>query len=789
MLKFFRTYQRFFFLITTIIVVITFSFFGTYQALSGSSTDSKTAFTTTTGTKVSNSELSALTNFLSSDAKDQLTYGKHWVANLLNDGVVRNDLLQTGLAEMLVKNYSETLKNDLSSRFAKEKNYIPYAHPEIPTVNAETAWNYFAPALKTHFNALKFSDTPTSEKSFHHRVKLYLAEDAFPSPLLRQILRYQENQYSWMPRDPALEQTDLSLFGYHSIKDWFGPRFLELMGQFIINASNIAENRGYIVSKEEVMTDLVHNMEMNIKYTRSAFPSANNNELFQEQLRILNIDAGTAIKVWRHVMLFRRLFHEAGNSILTDTMLYKDFQNYADETTTVDLYKLPDHLHFKNFIELQQFETYIQAVSPDYSEAEPSLLLPAEFLSPEEVKINYPELVQKRYLLEIAEVNKGNLNIKVGVKQLLDWELAEENWGSIKGKATVLGIHHGNTREERFSAFSTLDDVSKGNIDSYARTAIVNNHPEWLTDAIKQSVGQKKIIKIQYKGGDTPITGITDGEALIKMLDSNDKEALQFFSADNIHYYKINVLDRSLDEIVPFAEAIRSSALNTIINNNIQNHYLELREKHSDEFKNDDGEWKPLVNIRDKVVQDLYGTLLTAIHDDYISSNISDAKPTGNFGARHRFYCYMRKIQEQLKKGNDSSVTASAQEERYDDKIIPAKALSEQWNLKRTSHPIRKGLDSIIDSNEVFSLNPLEWSKITLPPDGNISFFHIVDRFTPEADVIAKVSQGQTLLSHDAQRFLMHDLLQEISEKNAISLAYSNVIDEEDDQDPVRQNL
>ena len=46
---------------------------------------------------------------------------------------------------------------------------------------------------------------------------------------------------SWVSPDPSLERTDLFLFGYHFIEDWFGPRFIRLVSEFIINAARAAE--------------------------------------------------------------------------------------------------------------------------------------------------------------------------------------------------------------------------------------------------------------------------------------------------------------------------------------------------------------------------------------------------------------------------------------------------------------------------------------------------------------------------------------------------------------------
>jgi len=58
------------------------------------------------------------------------------------------------------------------------------------------------------------------------------------------------------------------LFGYHTAEDWFGPRFVKLVSEFVINSAKIAEQRGYKVSKEETLVDLMRNVETSFQQIR-----------------------------------------------------------------------------------------------------------------------------------------------------------------------------------------------------------------------------------------------------------------------------------------------------------------------------------------------------------------------------------------------------------------------------------------------------------------------------------------------------------------------------------------
>ena len=57
MLDFFRRHQRYFFAVITVVIVISFSFFGTYSTLSNSSFREQIAFTNVDGTDVTRHEL------------------------------------------------------------------------------------------------------------------------------------------------------------------------------------------------------------------------------------------------------------------------------------------------------------------------------------------------------------------------------------------------------------------------------------------------------------------------------------------------------------------------------------------------------------------------------------------------------------------------------------------------------------------------------------------------------------------------------------------------------------
>lgn len=127
MLEFFRRYQRYFYLVITIVTIISFSFFGTYSTLNSSNAwREQIAFTAINGKEVTRYDVDEMAIFLATDSEDKLLFGGMWGPNFLNDGVIRKDFLETGLAQELIAYYQGDLEEELQKKLEKEKtlNYI-----------------------------------------------------------------------------------------------------------------------------------------------------------------------------------------------------------------------------------------------------------------------------------------------------------------------------------------------------------------------------------------------------------------------------------------------------------------------------------------------------------------------------------------------------------------------------------------------------------------------------------------------------------------------------------------
>jgi GcvH upstream region-like protein len=739
-----------------------------------------------------------MTNFIASDAEDKKLLGGMWGPNFLNDGVVRKNLLQTGLSEGLVASYAADVNQDLQQRLEKEKRYQLYAHPQAKFLNVENAWNYFAPEMREYLDILQSGSNPVDPEVFRAREQLFLAEKNFPPSLLRQVLRYQEKQYDWLQPDPNLDRTDLSLFGYHTLEDWFGGRFLRLASQFIINAAKVAEQKGYQVSKDEALADLLRNAEISFQENRNNpnLGVATAQEYYREQLHRLGVDQTQAVKIWRQVLLFRRLFQDVGNSMFVDPLGFQQYNNYAQEFLEGEVYHLPQTLRFGTYRNWQKFEVYRDAVAA--AQDKNLLAVPTSFYSVADLEKTTPELVQKRYLVDFSEVDKKKLQARVSVKETWNWEVDENHWKLLKKEFPDLGIVKAETRQERFAALDSLDSATRSKIDSYARAAIVDAHPEWLQKALDEAPVKRMNLAVRLKGGALPLIGFDNRIELIELLDQSplisdsalsegskkSMKALESLTANQNNYYRIRVIDRAPDkEVVNFAEASSDGTLDSLLTRKLEAHYLKIRDKSPEKFQKTDKTWKPLAEVQTIVADDLFAPLIQAVGADYSKANPthSSLKVDGDFAAKHRFYSYLNSAKKEIQEnpGSAAKWLQEAGSSENSDKLAVRPQLKEQWKLEKTAY---KGdrtnfPDLSLGKEEVFALEPGEWSRVFTSSDGDVAFFALKQKGgAPDGAALdLQIKEAQRLLSDEVQQLLLNVVLEEIKAKKAISFDYLGV--------------
>lgn len=759
MLGLMRKYQKYIYFLVTFIIVVSFSFFGTYGSLGGNSIHEQIAFTTISGQTINRSELEEMAVFIGTDSEDKKLFGGIWGPNFLNDGVIRKDFFEPGLAELLIAAYADDLQIDLKQRFVREKRYTPYVHPEAPFLSSRNAWAYFAPNIGANLDKLQKASDPLSQDAIDARVQLYLAEKRLPGPYLQQILMYQEKQNKWIPHDPELERSDLSLFGYHTVSDWFGPRFDRLVAEFIFNAAAIAEERGYKVTKDEAFASLVINAQRSFQENQNSpyLSAANPMEYLEQQLQRMRLDKTKAVKLWQKVLLFRRLFDDVGQSVFVTPRGYKMYNSLESEIATGDLYRLPEALKFSDFQSLQRFETYLDAVSKRTKEDKAKLLLPKTLLTAAEVSKKTPELTQKRYVLEIGSVKKSNLAARVTVKETMAWELDDKNWNNLKKEFPELGLKKGDSTEEKLKALDSLDSITRSRLDAYARKQIVELSPTMLTDALKAAPVKQEKVAIPLKGHSAYFAGLENGEAFMKLLDQ-DSSKLSSITFDQDAYYKIKVVEKSPElEVLTFQEANALPVLDELSDRALEIYYAQV--KGQETFQN-----KPFEEVKDKVALAYYKPQLETINAALLARADKDLYknlPLERLAAYRFLPAAQETIKELKQKPESLELTGSAYVDQFKWKIAPLH--------------ISRGSEEIPQAAALFETKPGTWSEPALAANGDL-LFAFVKQHAPGNEDLEKIDEqmarARFLLGTDAERIYLQSLIPMLKAKKAISFEY-----------------
>ena len=786
MLAIFRKYQRFLYLVITFVIVISFSFFGTYSGLQNGGPVDKTVFHAVDGSDVTRSELEEMAMFIGTDNEDKMLLGGRWGPNFLNDGVIKKDFLETGMGAILAKSFLDDLRSELQTRQQREKHYQTYRHPQAQFISAENAWSVIAPNVNKRLAEMRNVKDPASEAGFEARVNLFLAERRFPHPALRMVLGHQQKQYQWVAADPNLNYIDLALFGYHTVDDWFGSRFVRLVSEFIINSSIIAEEKGYSVSRKEALADLYRNAELSFQQN-SSNPNigvVNANQYFEEQLRRMGMDGNRAAAVWQKVMLFRRLFHDLGNSVWVDPYTFTHFQEYAKETVEGSLYQLPEGLRLTDFRDLQRFEIYLDAIAVRPESGIEALEKPEQFKSVDQIAKETPELVQRKYELEIAQVNKRDLKTKVGVKETWSWQVKDTSWEKLKQKFPELGVKKGSNEQERYTALESLDQQTRNRVDAFSRAQIVDEHPEWLEQALIEAQPIREVVGIRKKGENKLITGLSDADELINLLDQypESSEALEQYSADGQSFYRIVVKEKTPGfEALTFEEARKDGTLDKLVEVKLEAAYPQLRGNDPKKFRKEDGSWKPFEQVKQQVAELYFMDVLQAVKDYYTAVTTPEEKNKqmiADFAATVRLYPYMRGLREQFK-ADPSSIQENVEVQSLhgDEALTASVSLEEQWKVQQRPYSgDRSTPDLPMDEEEAFSLKAGEWTSVKKRANGNLSFFRVEEHKNEvdSAGVMEKVMRAQREMSFEAQDVYMKKLVAEMREKNALSLEYLN---------------
>jgi GcvH upstream region-like protein len=743
MLEFLRKYQRYFFLLITSAVIASFVFFGTFSTyMDAPERKDRVVGKAIDGSDMRLLELQDLARFLAVDRED---FGmSHKITpNLLNDGVIRRDLISSGIAETLVQKSFDLLKGGLEQKLQRVKVYRPYEHPEASFVSAKAVWERFAPAINRECSALQSTET-IDQDVFTRLAKLYQFQSALPPEWLRKMLMLHEQQYNWLHPDPRLRQDDFSLFGFHSVADWFGNDFLDLAAQFIHNGAIEAEKKGIVVTLNEAKADLRKNyaeVAKKFQEAKTAMPLT-----YKDQLKILGMDENGAAAIWRKVLLFRRYFNDVGQCALLDRLPYSEYASIATEKADVVVYQWPKSLKLKTAQDLLAFQTYLKAVYP----AGEGLSLPSHLLTIEEVEKKAPEMVATLYSANISVVDKREASLKAPLKEIWEFETKEDNWKALKREFPFLQSLTSSNEDQRFQALESLDPVNRSKVDLFARRKLLEKHPEWIDEALLKAEAKEK--QLVLSAGAIRLPHIDNPHrlgSLFQQILSNPEESLMglahFDSGEAVFRFE-NIAKISDRKIKTFEEATQDGSLKLVTDKILETEFSKLKSKLPEEKQS-----KSLADVREEIAE-LY---LTDSKKQIVKAA---PKEEIHFASLRLFGPAVSALSALKENPEDPRWIKTAEED----------PLLAQFKLERVEKQIARSAQEDWMSNESFILVPKEWSPVHVAPDGGISFIYLKDRKTTTEPILDQIAFGKEMLSADVQRVMAEKLLGTMLKKQAI---------------------
>ncbi len=781
MLNFLRKHQRIFFIIITAAIVVSFCFFGTYSTLgSREEIPDKEFVRGVNGSPIMQQELAALCRLIESSPFDRANGESRGMPNFLNDGVIEKDFLATGMGVMLARNYFEELKPDLDLRMKKIHQFRPYVHPRATQISVEGAWARFSPSLLEHLRALKTKSDPSTTETLALMSQLYLDQAQMPPHILKQILSMQQNQWN-VPPDPLLANSDLRLFGFKSMEDWFGPKFISLIAQFILNAAQIAEENGYEVKVDEIRSDLYQNIYQGYQETaRNAHMSADQaGHYYQMKMRSLGLDEGMLIHAWKKVMLCRRLFEDGGGSILIDPLAYQQFYQFAKENVHVCLYQLPSILQFPDFRSMLKFQLYLESVAAEPSRLRNDLRMPTQFASLEQIEKRTPELIERHIEIEWSEISKEDLCRSMSVKETWGWEVEDPHWDLLKNNFLEIATSSASSAQERLAVLEKLDKTLRVKMDQFARAKMIDEQTDKMTFALETAPMKTSSVGLRAKGTVFPFAAAKDNLELVALLEkaalksegaNPANQRLNHYTPDQEHYYRIHVIRREdAKKVLTFDEAGKDGTLDRLLDKRLEESYPEVRKRNVHPFQQSNGQWKPFKEVKDLIGKYLFADVLHAIEDQYrtyfgILPGKEGELPM-TFYSNARLLPFMHDIQSRLKANPEDSTWIMT------DTAGDSANLSSQWLIEKTEKVMERCTEAPFSKEEMFTLSPQQWSPVKIGGRGALAFYFVTEKGISSMPIVDTVEQGHQILSFDAKRDMMLHLLQKIQQKKAIDLS------------------
>ena len=265
-----------------------------------------------------------------------------------------------------------------------------------------------------------------------------------------------------------MQYHDFSLFGYKSLRDWFGDKWLGKVAEFIWNAALVAQEKGFVVSRDEAKADLLFQVSQGETKT----------PLYHE-LQRLGMTEKELCETWQKLLHFRRYMNSIGDFVFVDHLTSSDLAEYSQKSALADVYTLPNALVLKTAEDFFALQYYLDTAAVPEKD---TLALPKAYRPVDDLVKQAPEFVETLFTAEVSRISKDQLALRVSFKELLQWTV--DHWETLVGQFSALP-RAAAASAEQIAALEQLSPALRSQVDAWVRLRVVEEHPEWVEEALE----------------------------------------------------------------------------------------------------------------------------------------------------------------------------------------------------------------------------------------------------------------------------------------------------------------
>ncbi|MBN1914961.1 MAG: hypothetical protein JW769_03630 [Parachlamydiales bacterium] len=541
MLGLLRRYQRAFLIFITIVIIVSFSFFG-IRGRGPRQEKPKDVLVgcDITGKKIYLSDVSLMRYFLNSDRFTPVVDRK--LPNFFNEGIFYKTFIKSGIGEVLFVHYFDEIKETISSRIEAMKKAVFYQHPYDKNLSAIQLWKRFYPNIEENLAFLEKEMTPSM--IYQLLSESYAASCSVPPDMMRRLALYEESQRK-IPQDSHLRYVDFSLFGYKTFEDWFGEEFVDILAQYIMNGAKEALDKGYQVTREELEAYLHGQASHALKHFN--IPG----DHYQFLKDRIGLSEKSLFSVTEKILLFQKMMEDSAGHVFLDPATVVDISSPLHQMATVEYRKVPSFLQIDDFLSYAHLESYLAATTDSQTY---NLLLPSTFLPEEKIAEHYPELIYQNYWVQITKTDIEEAALGIGEKQLWSWQIEPDHFALIQKKFPKAPLK-GDSEEKRFLSLEQLPWNSRQEIDVFSRKEMIRAS-DLIREALSIKPKEKKSFSISLTQNGDQIEYLSDTLSLYSLIQQaldpatpreeleNIKDKLSCYTQDNIHFYQIEILSK-----------------------------------------------------------------------------------------------------------------------------------------------------------------------------------------------------------------------------------------------------